>query len=188
MQLIFIRLLSSTCLHLSSFYFNRALLILHITMSSANIISHEDSCLISCVSLSITKVNKKGLRADPGGAPPPPWSAVTPTAHFTAVLQTSFISVTTIIYFSPCLVSVQVHIHVTLKWKDFSNDHREKIVVGHENEIIIKLVVKVSKVCHSTFRKIIHNWPWGECGMQMAFLNVDLCSVSELFLYINRPE
>ena len=42
---------------------------LQITMWSANIINHRDSCLISSVSRSITIVIKKGLRLDPWCSP-----------------------------------------------------------------------------------------------------------------------
>ncbi|XP_068170159.1 MTOR-associated protein MEAK7 isoform X1 [Antennarius striatus] len=63
--LTFIPLLSRTNLHLSSFSSICSLLPLQITMSSANIIVHGDSCLTSSVRLSITIASKKGLRADP---------------------------------------------------------------------------------------------------------------------------
>ncbi|XP_054648940.1 uncharacterized protein LOC129190355 [Dunckerocampus dactyliophorus] len=65
LRLTFIPLLSRANLHLSSFSSTCSLLSLQITMSSANIIVHGDSCLTSSVSLSITIANKKGLRADP---------------------------------------------------------------------------------------------------------------------------
>ncbi|KAF7652147.1 hypothetical protein LDENG_00100830 [Lucifuga dentata] len=70
-------------------------------MSSANIIVQGDSCLTSSVSLSITTANKKGLRADPWCSPTSTLnSSVTPTAHLTTVLQLSYMSCTTLTYFS----------------------------------------------------------------------------------------
>ncbi|KAF7642611.1 hypothetical protein LDENG_00254750 [Lucifuga dentata] len=70
-------------------------------MSSANIIVQGDCCLTSSVSLSITTANKKGLRADPWCSPTSTLnSSVTPTAHLTTVLQLSYMSCTTLTYFS----------------------------------------------------------------------------------------
>uniref|UniRef100_A0A0E9QZD4 Secreted protein n=2 Tax=Anguilla anguilla TaxID=7936 RepID=A0A0E9QZD4_ANGAN len=63
--LTFIPLLSSAYLHFSRLTSTCSLLSLQIKMSSANIIVHGDSCLISSVNLSITIANKEGLRADP---------------------------------------------------------------------------------------------------------------------------
>uniref|UniRef100_A0A8C4N0J5 Uncharacterized protein n=1 Tax=Eptatretus burgeri TaxID=7764 RepID=A0A8C4N0J5_EPTBU len=65
LRLAFIPLLSSAYLHLSSFALACSLLSLQIMMSSANIIVHGDSCLISSVNRSITIANRKGLKADP---------------------------------------------------------------------------------------------------------------------------
>ncbi|KAF7663340.1 hypothetical protein LDENG_00211810, partial [Lucifuga dentata] len=101
LRLTFIPLLSRAYLHLSRFSSTCSLLSLQITMSSANIIVQGDSCLTSSVSLSITTANKKGLRADPWCSPTSTLnSSVTPTAHLTTVLQLSYMSCTTLTYFS----------------------------------------------------------------------------------------
>ncbi|XP_060764677.1 N-alpha-acetyltransferase 25, NatB auxiliary subunit isoform X3 [Neoarius graeffei] len=63
--LTFIPLRSSVYLHLSKPNSTSFLLSPHITISSANIMFHGDSCLTSSVKLSITMANKKGLKADP---------------------------------------------------------------------------------------------------------------------------
>ncbi|KAF7660515.1 hypothetical protein LDENG_00279390 [Lucifuga dentata] len=81
-------------------------------MSSANIIVQGDSCLTSSVSLSITTANKKGLRADPWCSPTSTLnSSVTPTAHLTTVLQLSYMSCTTLTYFSatPLICKCKFH-------------------------------------------------------------------------------
>ncbi|XP_068175572.1 DNA-directed RNA polymerase, mitochondrial isoform X2 [Antennarius striatus] len=61
-----------TNLHLSSFSSTCSLLSPQITMSSANIIVHGDSCLTSSVSLSITIATRRGSELIPDAVPPPP--------------------------------------------------------------------------------------------------------------------
>ncbi|KAK3556456.1 hypothetical protein QTP70_008261 [Hemibagrus guttatus] len=55
----------SANLHISMFSSTCFLLLLQITMSSANIIVQGDSCLTSSDNWSITIANRKGLRVDP---------------------------------------------------------------------------------------------------------------------------
>ncbi|KAI5617252.1 hypothetical protein C0J50_23197, partial [Silurus asotus] len=60
-----IPLLSSAYLHLSRLFSTCSLILPQITISSANIVIHGDSCLTSSFNLSITAANRKGLRPDP---------------------------------------------------------------------------------------------------------------------------
>lgn len=95
LQLTFIALPSKTNLHASSYSSTCSLLSLQITLSSANLIDHGESCLTSSVSLSITIASKKGLRAEPWCSPTSTLnSSVAPTAHFTNILQFSYMSCT----------------------------------------------------------------------------------------------
>ena len=95
--LTYIPLFSKAYFQLSSFSSTRSLLSLQITMSSAVVIVHGASSLISSVILS----NKQGLKADHRcsltfTSNP----SVTPTAHLTAVVLLSYISCTILTYFS----------------------------------------------------------------------------------------
>ena len=94
-------LLSKAYLQLSSFSSTCSLLSLQITMSSANIMVHGASSLMSSVILSITIANKQGLKADHWCSPTFTSNpSVTPTAHLTAVVLPSYISCTILTYFS----------------------------------------------------------------------------------------
>ncbi|KAK2811705.1 hypothetical protein Q5P01_000176 [Channa striata] len=72
LRLTFMPLLTRTNLHLSSCSSTCSLLLLQISMSSANIIVQGDFCLTSSVNLSISIANKKGLKADPWCTTGPP--------------------------------------------------------------------------------------------------------------------
>uniref|UniRef100_A0A8C4Q084 Uncharacterized protein n=1 Tax=Eptatretus burgeri TaxID=7764 RepID=A0A8C4Q084_EPTBU len=99
--LTIIPLFSSAYLHLLRLASACSLLSLQIMMSSANIIVHGDSSLISSFNLSITIATRKGLRVNL-------WCnttltlnrSVIPTAHLTAVTLSSCISCTVLTYFS----------------------------------------------------------------------------------------
>ena len=93
--------LHSSSLQLSSFSSTYSLLSPQITMSSANIMVHGASSLISSVILSITIANKQVLKADPWCSPTFTSNpSVTPTAHLTAVVLSSYI----ILYYSYILL------------------------------------------------------------------------------------
>ena len=73
-------LLSKAYLQLSSFASTCSLLSLQITMSSANIMVHGASSLISSVILSVTIANKQGLKAYPWCSPTFTWNHPPPPA------------------------------------------------------------------------------------------------------------
>lgn len=90
--LTLILLLSTAYLHLSRHSFTYSLLSLQITILSANIIVHGNSCLSSSVNPSITIANKKGKRADP-------WHNTTPTLNPSVTPTTPY-----------CCLAVLIHV------------------------------------------------------------------------------
>ena len=175
--LTFIPLLSKAYLQPSGFSSTCSLLSLQITMSSANIMVHGASSLISSVILSIIIANKQGLKADP-------WCSltftsnpsVTPTAHLTAVVLSSYISCTIITYFSA---------NPDLHWSAFSTTADQCILCCRSSASLggtllafytIGFVQRVLCICTGVkrlqnheyrIRRFQHHlWPWrgGRCG------------------------